>query len=126
VENTLAEIEALDSQVDQVIVFAHWGSEYETVANPAQVSLAQAFVESGADLVVGAHPHVTQNRGEYSQVPLVYSLGNFVFDQYFESGVRCGEIIKIRINQTQIEILETIDTYLESNGTTRIANVSEC
>ncbi|MBP9749289.1 MAG: CapA family protein [Candidatus Pacebacteria bacterium] len=75
------------------VVLAHWGEEYETVPNATQLARAHALVDAGADLLVGSHPHVIQRKEVYRNVPIYYSLGNFVFDQYFSSEVRCGAVV---------------------------------
>lgn len=64
---------------DYVIVYLHWGEERKEMPNDAQKLLAHAAVDAGADLVVGAHPHVLQGIEYYKGVPVVYSLGNFIF-----------------------------------------------
>ncbi len=76
-----------------VVVLTHWGEEYETVPNAAQVARGRSFVDAGADLVIGSHPHVIQRKEVYKGVPIYYSLGNFVFDQYFSSEVQCGAVV---------------------------------
>src|SRR5690606_38475242 len=68
---------------DVTIVFTHWGNEYERLPSRAQKSLADFCFRHGADLVIGAHPHVIQPmewRKESNQF-VVYSLGNFVSGQ---------------------------------------------
>src|SRR5260221_1585698 len=65
---------------DFLIVFTHWGVEYEVVETGHQQDLAHAAVDAGADLVVGCHPHVIQPSETYKGKLIVYSLGNFVFD----------------------------------------------
>lgn len=74
---------------DTTIVFAHWGDEYVS-ANTLQKKYAQEFVEAGADLVIGAHPHVIQEFENINGVPVFYSLGNFIFDQYWTPKVTEG------------------------------------
>lgn len=64
---------------DIKIVEFHWGTEREYVHNKTQETIAHAAVDSGADLVVGAHPHVLQDMEYYNNVPIFYSLGNFCF-----------------------------------------------
>ena len=66
---------------DLVVVYLHWGQEYEEKPRPWQVDLARAAVDAGADLVVGHHPHVPQSVERYGKGLIVYSLGNFLFDQ---------------------------------------------
>jgi len=94
------------------VVLAHWGNEYETSATPAQVALAHEFVDAGAALVVGAHPHVVQNSEIYKGVPIYYSLGNFIFDQYFSPQVMRGLLLKVRFGQEAVAGVEEIPTTL--------------
>ncbi len=76
-----ADIKRLRPQVDYLIVFTHWGIEYVTQENADQIGFAHAAIDAGADFVVGAHPHVRQPSETYRGKPIVYSLGNFVFDE---------------------------------------------
>ncbi len=62
-----------------VIVNFHWGAERSYVPNHTQKSLGRYTIDSGADLVVGHHPHVVQGIEEYKDKFIVYSLGNFMF-----------------------------------------------
>src|SRR5690606_33310167 len=66
-----------------IVVYPHWGEEYATTSSPRQQSLAHAFIDAGADAVIGSHPHVVQELELYNEKLIAYSLGNFVFDQYF-------------------------------------------
>lgn len=87
-ERALHAIERADA--DAVIVLAHWGTEYENEP-PARIrELARSFVLAGADLVIGSHPHVIGTVEDIGTARVYYSLGNFVFDQYWEPSVRCG------------------------------------
>jgi poly-gamma-glutamate synthesis protein (capsule biosynthesis protein) len=63
------------------VVFTHWGIEYQLQQTEHQVAMAHAAIDAGADFVVGAHPHVRQPSETYRGKPIVYSLGNFVFDE---------------------------------------------
>ena len=94
-DNVLAEVRALDSQVDLVIVMPHWGEEYVPEPSERLRGKAQALVTAGADLIVGAHPHVVMTREQIGQVPVFYSLGNFLFDQYFSVETMNGELLEI-------------------------------
>jgi poly-gamma-glutamate synthesis protein (capsule biosynthesis protein) len=71
---------------DGVVVSMHWGIEYQPRASPAQAELAQALIAAGADLVIGHHPHATQEllvdeRAGGTAGLAALSLGNFAFDQ---------------------------------------------
>ncbi len=76
-----ADIARLRPQVDYLIVFTHWGIEYVLQEDGEQVAMAHTAIDAGADFVVGAHPHVRQPSETYKGKPIVYSLGNFVFDE---------------------------------------------
>lgn len=67
------------SNADVVVVMVHWGEEKVDLPNAVQKSLAYAFVDAGADLVIGHHPHVLQGFELYKDKWIAYSLGNFVF-----------------------------------------------
>lgn len=66
---------------DVVIASFHWGVEYQHEASPSQVAFAHAAIDAGADVVIGHHPHVLQGIERYGEGLILYSLGNFIFDQ---------------------------------------------
>jgi len=71
-----------DMNCDIVIPYLHWGQEMMPEPRPDQRELARKWVDAGATAVIGAHPHVTQTIETYRGAPIVYSLGNFVFDYF--------------------------------------------
>jgi len=75
----LEQIRALKKKHDYVIVYVHWGIERAEKPEDYQRSLGKQYIDAGADLVIGAHPHVLQGIEYYQGKPIVYSLGNFVF-----------------------------------------------
>lgn len=76
---TLEQIRQMRAECDYVVVLVHWGIEREEKPQDYQRSLGQQYIDAGADLVVGSHPHVLQGIEYYQGKPIVYSLGNFVF-----------------------------------------------
>lgn len=68
-----------DSQYDHVIVFVHWGVERAEIPEDYQRTLAKEYIDAGADLIIGAHPHILQGFEYYKGVPVCYSLGNYLF-----------------------------------------------
>ncbi len=77
-------VDDVDDNVDFTIVSIHWGLEYvHTPNNHRQVDPAHRFVDAGADVIIGHHPHVVQTFEIYNGAPIFYSLGNFIFDQYW-------------------------------------------
>ncbi len=97
----VADIRMSDMNCYRVVVFAHWGEEYTPVANAQQVSAAHEFIDAGADLVIGAHPHVVQNVEEYRGRAIFYSLGNFMFDQNFSWATTHGLMVKVTFGEAQ-------------------------
>jgi len=69
-------------QADYVLLYLHWGIELEERPEAYQPPMARRFIDAGADAIIGAHPHVTQTVEWYRGRPIVYSLGNFVFDYF--------------------------------------------
>jgi len=86
----IAEIKNLASSTDLVIVNMHWGVEYEHQFNKLQQDLAHRMIDTGADIIIGHHPHVVQGMEIYNGKPIFYSLGNFIFDQYFSPDTQEG------------------------------------
>ncbi|MBM3255973.1 MAG: CapA family protein [Candidatus Moranbacteria bacterium] len=98
-ERALADIRETEEQSGVTIVYTHWGTEYRTGnPEPAIRNLAREFVDAGADLIIGAHPHVIQNSEEYQGKKIYYSLGNFIFDQYFSPETQKGLAVKVWVN----------------------------
>jgi poly-gamma-glutamate synthesis protein (capsule biosynthesis protein) len=89
---------------DAVILFLHWGTEYDTVPGRAQTEMADLFLKSGADLVIGSHPHVlqkmawTKDQETGKDGVVVYSLGNFVSNQR-KPKTDGGSIVKIELTK---------------------------
>lgn len=77
-----------------VVVYAHWGDEYVDVPDRVR-RWSDLFIDSGADAVIGSHPHVVQGWGVRSGKPYYYSLGNFIFDQYFSADVVRGLAVEL-------------------------------
>lgn len=66
-------------QADLVVVVVHWGKERIEQYDSKQQSLGHSFIDAGADLVIGGHPHVLQGVEPYKGKWIVYSTGNFIF-----------------------------------------------
>lgn len=72
-------INAARSKADLVVVVAHWGEELHKTPNVHQINLSRAFIDGGADLIIGGHPHVLQGLEQYKGKWIAYSTGNFIF-----------------------------------------------
>lgn len=80
-----------------VVVYPHWGEEYRTNFTVAQQKLAHAFIDAGADVVLGAHPHVIEPIEIYKNKLIFYSLGNFIFDQAANAPTGRGLAVRISL-----------------------------
>ncbi len=89
---------------DYVIVMAHWGTEYNLNASSRQRTDAHALIDAGADMIIGAHPHVVEPVEIYNGKFIAYSLGNFIFDQYFSFDTQQGLMLKINFSDGQTKI----------------------
>jgi poly-gamma-glutamate synthesis protein (capsule biosynthesis protein) len=116
-------------QADIVVVFWHWGPEYAVQPSSGQKSLAQLSVDAGADLVIGAHPHVAQGmevKGKSTRPQIVtYSLGNALFDQYFSLEVRQGLALDVRVDRAGVKSARLIALENRRVGTGYTMNVAE-
>lgn len=79
VEPLLAQIAECHAAGEKVVVLIHWGIERDETPQDYQRALAKRYIDAGADLVIGSHPHVLQGIEYYKGKPIFYSLGNFVF-----------------------------------------------
>lgn len=73
------EIQKVKKQCDYLVVYIHWGIERNTQPEAYQREMGHQYIDAGADLVVGSHPHVLQGIESYNGKWILYSLGNFVF-----------------------------------------------
>ena len=79
-ERMKKDIQSLKSKVDVVLVNHHWGTSMTHKVKDFEREIAYASIDSGADIVLGGHPHVLQGIEFYKKKPIVYSMGNLIFD----------------------------------------------
>lgn len=119
VERLSESLKEMKSTCDLSIVFAHWGVEYQTFSGKKYEDLAHLFIDSGADAVIGGHPHVVQQSEIYKGKHIYYSLGNLVMDQYFEEQVRKGLILILTYNpNNKTFVTREVPVYLDYSGKT--------
>ncbi len=85
------------------IIMPHQGQEYVSKADKYKVSMYRQMIDEGADLVVGAHPHAVQNTEVYNGKLIVYSIGNFIFDQLGNTTVNRGAAIDVTLKLGQAD-----------------------
>jgi poly-gamma-glutamate synthesis protein (capsule biosynthesis protein) len=107
---------AKEKNPDLIILFLHWGTEYDTIPSNSQSDLAEYFFSCGADLIIGSHPHVmqkmiwTKRNGEQKDKVMVYSLGNFVSNQR-KSKTDGGAMVRIELEQQNDSLYVTNAGY---------------
>ena len=89
--------EAKKQGADVVIVSMHAGIEYRKEPSQSQKDFSHAAIDAGAAVVIGHHPHIVQGVERYNNGLIMYSLGNFVFDQMFSQDVKTGLLASITI-----------------------------
>lgn len=102
---------------DYKILSFHWGNEYINIPSPDQISMAHKFIDYGADIIIGHHPHVIQPVEKYKHGLIFYSLGNFLFDMTYAFNVRLGMIAEITINKDNPLKYRLIPTYIDKDYT---------
>ncbi len=100
-----------------VLPFLHWGWENESTPCAHQRALAHALIDAGADAVIGSHPHVTQGAEMYRGKPIIYSLGNFVFDLLDQPKNATGWMLKLAVDHAGVVRFSTAAVHIDEQGT---------
>lgn len=114
-ENIKSQISLAKSQSDIVLTTFHWGNEYSRHSK-RQENLAHLAIDSGADVVVGHHPHWIQAIEVYKDKPIYYSLGNLVFDQMWSDPTRRGLILRLNFSGKVLQSHETFPIKIFNYG----------
>jgi poly-gamma-glutamate capsule biosynthesis protein CapA/YwtB (metallophosphatase superfamily) len=108
---------------DVVVVLPHWGTQYVHEPEPVQRRVSRALVRAGADLVVGGHPHWVQGvdwvRAGDSGVPVLHSLGNFVFDMgppRFTDEAREGVVLEATFWGAELKAVRLVPYRMDSES----------
>lgn len=102
--------------VDFLVVTFHFGNEYQDQPNARQKQLAALAIDSGADLVVGHHPHHLQPPAIYKGKLILYSLGNFVFDQMWSEKTKEGALATIYFKKHVVVGFQFLPTVISDYG----------
>ncbi|MBN1352808.1 CapA family protein [candidate division KSB1 bacterium] len=119
---TCAEIARAREDCEIVIVSVHAGNEYQPFPSPYIQRLYRHFVDAGADLVLGHHPHIPQGIEKYARGLIIYSLGNFLFDYAGHVGKTCtriGFLVRIGFDDSNICSIRAIPFRQRDDATVR-------
>jgi len=120
IEQLIGDINTLKEKIDVIVVSMHAGNEYAPKPTQKQIDFAHAAIDNGAALVIGHHPHVLQPMEQYNDGYIIYSLGNFIFDQMWSETTRQGIIAKITFTDELIENVEFIPIKIYDYSQPRI------
>jgi poly-gamma-glutamate synthesis protein (capsule biosynthesis protein) len=120
-ERMRMEVSELKKEADIVVVSMHAGTEYAIAASAAQTSFARAAVDAGAALVIGHHPHSVQTAEKYGDGYIIYSLGNFVFDQMWSEDTRLGAVAEVNIKDKKITAIDFVPVKIYDYAQPRLA-----
>lgn len=118
-------IKEAKQNADFVIVSMHSGIEYKAKPSARQTDYAHAAIDSGAEMVIGHHPHVVQTVEKYKGKYVFYSLGNFIFDQMWSRETRMGLAVKIFFTKSGVERVEYDPILIEDYSQPRFAEGAE-
>ncbi|HSR89111.1 MAG TPA: CapA family protein [Candidatus Udaeobacter sp.] len=104
-EKMVEAIKQAKQKADFVIISMHAGKEYTTKPNKSQTNFAHKAIDAGAELIIGHHPHVIQSIEKYKGKYILYSLGNFVFDQTQPAETKQGLAVKIFFDKTGVSLI---------------------
>ena len=125
-DEVLEDVKRPHEHADVVIPFLHWGREMSPEPTKWQREFARTLIDAGASAVVGGHPHVTQTVDIYKGRPIIYSLGNFVFDYYpVDPEVWTGWLARLTIHRSGEVDLETIVFQIDKAGTPHLLPASK-
>ena len=110
------EIQKLRNDVDVLVVSMSWGEEYTATPSVRQKELAHFIIDSGADLILGNHPHWIQPPERYSGKYIMYAHGNTIFDQMWSEETKIGVIGKYTFSGMRLQNVEFIPTYIKDYG----------
>ena len=116
------EIQTLRNNVDVLVVSMSWGEEYTTTPSVRQKELAHFIIDSGADLILGNHPHWIQPSEVYNGKYIMYAHGNTIFDQMWSEKTKTGVIGKYIFSGMRLQNVEFIPTYIQDYGQPTLVN----
>jgi len=115
IEIIKADILSFRSFCDLIVLSLHWGDEFIDFPSPDQVALAHELIDSGADIILGHHPHILQGIELYKGRIIAYSLGNFLFDM-FQERFRKSIILKLIVRGSDKIDYEIIPAWINKRS----------
>jgi poly-gamma-glutamate synthesis protein (capsule biosynthesis protein) len=124
-EKIKSDLTTAKNNSDLVVVMYHWGTEYQDYPNSRQIEIAHLSIDSGADLVLGNHPHWIQPFEIYKDKLIMYSHGNLVFDQMWSQKTREGLLVEYIFNKNNLVDANLHPILIEDFGQPRVLEGQE-
>lgn len=124
-ERMKREVAELRERADVVVVSMHAGVEYKTKSMTAQQAFARAAIDAGAKVVLGHHPHVVQETENYNGGKIIYSLGNFVFDQNWSAETKLGAVAILNFRGANLEKVDYVPVKIIGTQPTPLTGGAE-
>lgn len=115
-DKIVQEIKEAKKNADVVIVAYHWGIEYVSQPSERQKELGHFTIDSGANLVIGNHPHWIQPIEIYKGKLITYAHGNFIFDQMWSQKTREGVVGRYTFYNNQLIDVEYFPIEIKDYG----------
>lgn len=117
----IEDVKKIREEVDYVVVSLHWGTEESNKINSTQKEIAHKLIDNGVDIILGHHPHVIQPIEVYKGKPIIYSMGNYIFDQNDENNKQ-GMAVEILIEYGKINGVYALPIYILNKSEPIIAD----
>lgn len=115
---TQADIDVIKQYSDKffTVVLPQMGKEYENVSDQLKRETYRSMIDAGADLIAASHPHAVQETEIYNGKLIVYSMGNFIFDQQDWDVVESSVAIDVELDFSSPEQIEQLKSWIELDG----------
>jgi poly-gamma-glutamate synthesis protein (capsule biosynthesis protein) len=110
-----SDIAKIRKSVDFVFISLHWGEEFIENPSPEERKIARSIIDSGADLIIGHHPHVLRGIENYEHGVIVYSLGNFISDMVWDGPLRESLIFNCDLTKQGIKNIQLVPVYINNS-----------
>ncbi len=117
----IEDVKKIREQVDYVVISLHWGTEESNNINSAQKEIAHKLIDNEVDIILGHHPHVIQPIEIYKDKPIIYSMGNYIFDQNDENNKQ-GMAVEVLIEYGEIREVHALPIYISNKSEPIIAD----
>lgn len=116
-------IREADKNADFVIANVHWGTERSAVLEEEQLTTGKQYIDAGADVIIGSHSHCLQGIEYYNGKPIIYSVGNYWFDEYTEDTMLVQLHFSGDSNTEELQV--SVVPAVHKNARTTIADTPE-